>query len=126
MEKLDKVIAALERSADGDLISRSALMDVMGHSQGCGCSCADCEKINCLMGEAIEDAPAVEAEPVVRCEDCEYYVDAPYYVAGAEKGVKICRSPSLDFDTECGDQWMWMPPDGFCSNGVRRGEEVAE
>lgn len=104
----------------GDLISReAALMALKGVIARTG-----------LYGVSIEvilaNVPTVEVEPVVRCEDCEYYVDAPNYVAGAEKGVKICRSPSLDFDTECGDQWMWMPPDGFCSNGVRRGEEVAD
>ncbi len=65
MERLDKVIGGLESRSSGDLISRSALMYDMGHSQGCKCSCADCEKINCLMGEVIEEAPSVEAEPVV-------------------------------------------------------------
>ena len=104
----------------GDLISRedarSALKGVIARTGLYGVS----------IEVILDTLAAVDAEPVVRCADCEFYVDAPKYVTGAEKGVKICRSPSLDFDTECGDQWMWMPPDGFCSNGVRRGEEVAD
>lgn len=62
---------------------------------------------------------------IVRCKDCKYYVAAPSYALDCDdpKDTKICRSPRLDYDTECGDQWMWMDPDDFCSRGERKYEE---
>jgi len=62
-----------------------------------------------------------EVEQVVRCKDCKWYVTAPRYALYGDMppDTKICRSPNLDYDTECGDQWMWMNPDDFCSYGER-------
>ena len=70
----------------------------------------------------IAEQADVDAVEVVRCKDCKYYVPAPYYALDHDDptDTKICRSPNLDYDTECGDQWMWMRPDDFCSYGERK------
>lgn len=47
-----------------ELIDKEVLMSDMGAAQGCWVSCADCEKINCLVGEIIDRQPVVDAEPV--------------------------------------------------------------
>ena len=69
--------------------------------------------------KTINKIPAADVVEIVRCKDCKHYKDAPWY-AKPEIGTKICRSPNLDYDTECGDLWMWMNPDDFCSYGERR------
>ena len=72
-------------------------------------------------GDLINET-TVDAVEVVRCKDCKYYVPAPDYALdyGDPKDTKICRSPNLDYDTECGDLWQWMNPDDFCSCGERK------
>lgn len=100
----------------GDLISRSALMDAMGHRQGCKCSCADCEKINCLMGEVIEDAPAVEAEPVVH---------AHWVMRGGRRYCSACGTMAcVTRDRE--DFWYTVGTKRCPECGAHMDEEVAD
>lgn len=143
MEKLDKVVAALEccrvnedepcevgcpyngvegcvdkvmldalevlkelRSTDGDLISRSSLMEnIEGtdwytiHCGGRVSQGAPCEEVAWYKATdiyaAINSAPAVDAEPIVRCKECE---------------LRTCEA--------CLDE----PDDGYCHHGERKAE----
>ena len=81
-----------------------------------------CEPSECYIQQGLFTIPATDVVEVVRCKDCKHYVTAPYYALRCEqpKDTKICRHPGLDFDTECGDHWISMNPDGFCSYGERR------
>lgn len=91
------------------LIDKEAVMSDMGAAQGCWISCADCEKINCLIGEVIDRQPAVYAEPVrhgewtpinlycnhareFKCSSCGESVYYDYY-------TRFCE---YDFCPNCG------------------------
>lgn len=91
-----------------EYIDREALFSYLFNKQD--------EPLNVI--KEIAEFPTANVVKVVRCRDCKHYVDAPDYVSH-NIGQKICRSPNLDFDTECGDLWMWMDPDDFCNYGER-------
>lgn len=75
-----------------EYIDKKILMNDMGMAQGCKMSCADCEKINCNIGEIIDRQPLIELEPVKHgewiaddyecnhCSECGYEHDVPEYV----------------------------------------------
>ena len=47
-----------------EYIDKKILMNDIGMAQGCKMSCADCEKINCNIGEVLDRQPTIELEPV--------------------------------------------------------------
>ena len=54
---------------NNDLISRSALKEWLTRPTGFRANCEDCTEIDCLdciIGEAIDNAPAVDAETVIK------------------------------------------------------------
>jgi hypothetical protein len=62
---------------------------------------------------AIQDSPVVDAVPVIRCEKCEYW--------GGEGDYRCAFLPTLGSPNTT----IYMPPDGFCSFGKRKGEQNA-
>lgn len=99
-----------------DLISRSALKEWLTRPTGFRANCEDCTEIDCLdciIGEAIDNAPAVDAEtvikslpyvkealemakqtiaPVIRCKDCYYWMKAKVN----KKGFLICPASGME------------------------------
>lgn len=64
---------------------------------------------------AVENAPAVDAEPVVRCKDCKHKPSGSGVNHDIEFPDEICPC-------QCEDYWYsWMPKDDFfCAYGERR------
>lgn len=95
---------------NGDLISRSALLDVIttdGFEHFSGCLSSSEITLIELMRDSITEAPAVDAVQVVRCKDCKYY-----RTHGQIHGM--CYY---------GTGMRFMFNDGFCSYGERRADE---
>lgn len=58
------------------LIDANALIDWLSKHTGFRSNCEDCPDIDCLdciIENAIKNAPTVDAVEVVRCEKCHYY-----------------------------------------------------
>ena len=99
----------------GDLISRSALMEVIEELFPLSCKLNGQEANVCR--HAVQDAPAVDAVPVVRCKDCKhfkYYKRTGLCVDGKTVHAGWCiRRTRYDEDIR-------MLPDNFCSYGERK------
>lgn len=66
-------------------------------------------RIFCLLADAVEQMPTVDAVPVIRCKDCDLWDDDPD-TYGLSSGVKgMCKKT---FET--------MVEDDFCSYGKRK------
>ncbi len=88
---------------NGDLISRSALVDWLSRATGFRVNCEDCPDIDCLgciIENAVKTAPTVTAVEVVRCRDC------------AVPHNRWTGCPRMNGTI--------MPEDGYCSFGERR------
>ena len=90
---------------DGDLISRSALLNM-----------ADAEIIfGTTATRMIKTAPAVDAVEVVRCKDCKHYAEAKGIDSGKPCGYgKCCCAVGIR---------GVVYDDDFCSCGERRDGE---
>lgn len=64
----------------------------------------------CVLADAVEDAPTIDAVPVVRCKDCEYWE------CGPDTKGEIYKKYLCDA-FECGTTAY-----DFCSYGERRSE----
>ena len=97
-----------------DLISRSALKEWLTRPTGFRANCEDCTDIDCLdciIGEAIDNAPAVDAVEVIKCRDCFYWMKA-----------KVNRSGFL----VCPKSGMEIVATDFCSRAERRKSKTGE
>ena len=96
---------------ENDLISRSALLTEVEGAFNRHYEQSSYQFIHdffrCAV-KRIKNAPAVDAVEVVRCKDCEY--------SFRNRGHKKDACPIRDAN-------IWLGGDGFCSLGVRRGED---
>ena len=91
----------------GDLISRSAVLDKMGKFPLCfayGDGVKDC-------WDVVTNAPAVDAVPVVRCKECEY-TDTE---VGLPDGALYCN----EWNSVVRSHW-------YCCRGARMDDEAHE
>ena len=95
---------------DGDLISRSALLE---NEQWFVDYYGDLKDFPYIDVEDVYNAPAVDAVEVVRCKDCIHY----------EMGVclKIYSDGAVSAYA-----WQGRKEDDFCSRGERREENAAD
>lgn len=72
-----------------EYIDKKILMNDIGMANKCGMSCADCEKINCSIGEIIDRQPTVDIKhgewipddyEYNHCSECGYEHDITEYV----------------------------------------------
>lgn len=71
----------------------------------------------CMLADAVEEMPTVDAMPVIYCKDCKYAdterrnaTEKRYY-----NSILFCRNSNL-----CNDEPLAMWPDDFCSYGVTK------
>lgn len=110
---------------NGDLISRSALMEAFENNIDTDV-CQEDADYQYLWGfscdtveSAIKAAPAVDAVEVCRCKDCKHSRERNEYEKNyLVEGVLICTSP--DATDDC---WNAVWGDHFCSYGERRADE---
>lgn len=85
------------------LIDANALIDWLSKHTGFRGNCEDCPDIDCvdcIIENAIKNAPTVDAVEVVRCKDCKCWEDG--WLGYCTKGH------------------FAIPYDGFCSYGERK------
>ena len=63
-----------------------------------------------------KNAPTVDAVPVCRCAECKHYNKEQKNMSG------YCRCDRHHKWQDEGDR-VYMPPDGFCSYGERKGAD---
>ena len=96
------------------LIDANALIDWLSKHTGFRGNCEDCPDIDCLdciIENAIKNAPEVDAVEVVRCKDCKHYHQ---YRVGKSTDLcewGKCKLISMDVD---------MPENGYCCFGERK------
>lgn len=94
-----------------EYIEREALIDWLTKPTGFKTNCEDCTSIDCLdciVGEAIRNAPTVDVVPVVRCKDCGNGKPC-------RDGYVLCSHPA--------GKRLLMTSSDFCSYGKRKGGE---
>ena len=97
---------------NGDLISRSALLEELNDTQYAW------QDYDAVEG-ALRNIPAVDAVEVVRCKDCKHSRDRNEYEKNyLVEGVLICTHP--DCSDDC---WFATWYDHWCRYGERRGDE---
>lgn len=129
-----------------DLISRSALKEWLTRPTGFRANCEDCTDIDCLdciIGEAIDNEPAVDAEtvfeavglvkeafemakadlaPVVRCENCTHQQKVWHDDKRMKEGGFFIYSCKLNEDPFVTHVVNGNPGE-FCCAGERRTDE---
>lgn len=98
--------------AEQRLIDANALIDWLTRATGFRTNCDDCTDIDCLdciIEEAIKNAPTVEAKPVVHGQWIDAYPDIepnPMFMYGicSECGFEQSISKYLKYCPDCGAQ----------------------
>lgn len=108
---------------NGDLISRSALLDVIttdGFEHFSGCLSSSEITLIELMRDSITEAPAVDAVEVVRCKDCKHSRERDEHEREyVVEGVVICTHPDCSEDS-----WFATWADHWCRHGERRDDNA--
>ena len=101
------------------LIDANALVDWLTKPTGFISNCDDCpdtDCVHCIIMDAINNAPTVDAVEVVRCKDCKHSV------WDEENEMWKCTE-SADYDEDAGE-WFgfyeYHNGDFFCADGERK------
>ena len=108
-----------------DLFSRSALKEWLTRPTGFRANCEDCTDIDCLdciIGEAIDNAPAVDAETV--CKQIGLVKEAFEMAKADLVAVVRCRDcVHYEFGFCVRSILYSKGQNGYCENGERRSDK---